>query len=105
MHILVEERADLTAKVQDQQRELHYLTKQLGIVANECEDLSRAAKEQEKVIPSKSKTMAEEEDPDRPRFSLPELRDILQERNSLKARVSDLEDELSIYRPETDRSR
>jgi hypothetical protein len=35
----------------------------------------------------------------RPRFSLPELRDILQERNALKARVSDLEDELVVFRP------
>ena len=38
-------------------------------------------------------------DPNRPRFTLPELKDILQQRNSLKARVSDLEDELAMYRP------
>ena len=69
---------------------MHYLTKQLGLVAKECEDLS-GARESE---PKKSN-----EDPNRPRFSLPELRDILQERNALKARVSDLEDELAIYRP------
>lgn len=30
-----------------------------------------------------------------------ELKEILYERNELKARVSDLEDELSIYRPST----
>ena len=40
------------------------------------------------------------DDPNRPKFSLPELRKILQERNYLKARVSDLEDELVLYRPE-----
>ena len=40
-----------------------------------------------------------ENDPNRPRFTLPELKDILQERNSLKAKVSDLEDELAVFRP------
>merc|ERR1740123_1394972 len=45
----------------------------------------------------------EVDDPNRPRFTLMELKDILQERNSLKARVSDLEDELELYRPNTTR--
>jgi len=90
LHSLVDERADLTAKTQDQQREIHQLTKQLGLVAKECEDLSAAAA---------SPRPAPEEDPNRPRFSLPELRNILEERNSLKARVSDLEDELNVYKP------
>ena len=47
----------------------------------------------------KGKIVFDENDPQRPRFSLPELRDILQERNALKARVSDLEDELAVFRP------
>jgi len=41
----------------------------------------------------------DEAEVNRPRFSLPELRNILEERNSLKARVSDLEDELNVYKP------
>ena len=45
------------------------------------------------------KIVYSEDDPNRPRFTLPELKDILQERNSLKARVSDLEDELAVFRP------
>ena len=49
--------------------------------------------------PLKGKVVYDADDPDRPRFSLPELRDILQERNALKARVSDLEDELAVFRP------
>ena len=58
----------------------------------ECEELSQT--------PSlKGKVIYDENDPQRPRFSLPELRDILQERNALKARVSDLEDELAVFRP------
>ena len=47
----------------------------------------------------KGKVVYDLDDPNRPRFSLPELRDILQERNALKARVSDLEDELAVFRP------
>lgn len=39
------------------------------------------------------------DDPNRPRFTTEELKDILNERNDLKARVSDLEDELDTYRP------
>lgn len=39
------------------------------------------------------------DDPNRPRFTTQELKDILHERNELKARVSDLEDELETYRP------
>jgi len=122
LHLLVDERADLTAKVQDQQREVHNLTKQLGRVAKEFEDLSAAGAAAASSSsstpaaavdqPSDSAAAAdgaastppappavESDDPNRPRFSLPELRDILQERNSLKARVSDLEDELTVYKP------
>jgi len=92
LHLLVDERAELTATVHDQQRDLHQLQRQLGKAAMECEELSQT--------PSlKGKVIYDENDPQRPRFSLPELRDILQERNALKARVSDLEDELAVFRP------
>jgi len=98
LHSLVDERADLTAKTQDQAREIHQLTKQLGLVAKECQDLS-AASSSAQPPPHPPPPPAEEEDPHRPRFSLPELKGILEERNSLKARVSDLEDELNVYKP------
>ena len=62
-----------------------------GVVANHEKKLSSA---------NQGKLVYDVDDPNRPKFSLPELRKILQERNSLKARVSDLEDELAIYRPE-----
>ena len=74
-------------------RETTLLTRQLGSAAKECEDLSLAAEATEAAV--KVEQQAEE----RPRFTLPELKDILQERNSLKARVSDLEDELAVFRP------
>jgi hypothetical protein len=79
-------------KVHDQQRDLQHLHRQLGKAAQECEELSQTSE-------LKGKVVYEENDPWRPRFSLPELRDILQERNALKAKLSDLEDELAVYRP------
>ena len=80
-------------QVHDQQRELQQLQKQLGKATLECEELSQGS------TSLKGKVVYDEKDPHRPRFSLPELRDILQERNALKARVSDLEDELAVFRP------
>lgn len=47
--------------------------------------------------------MFDRDDPNRPRFNILELKDILNERNELKARVSDLEDELKLYRPSSSR--
>jgi chromosome segregation ATPase len=77
---LLDERADCQAQLQEQQRELMNLRQRLGLAQKENEDLLQAEEE------------------DRPRFTTTELRDILSERNELKARVSDLEDELNTYR-------
>ncbi|XP_071747905.1 RILP-like protein homolog isoform X4 [Lepeophtheirus salmonis] len=104
MHLLLDERAELTAKIEllkkisrklndyevhDQSREMQHLLRQLGQATAECQDLNEASE-------------LKDNDPNRPRFSLQELRDILHERNSLKAKISDLEDELNLYRPQED---
>ena len=39
-----------------------------------------------------------EQDSDRPRFTLQELRDVLQERNELKAQLFLLQEELAYYK-------
>jgi len=96
MHCLVDERADLQVSLQDQQRETQVLAKRLGIAAKENEELSQSASVEPDL---KGKVVYAVDDPNRPRFTLAELKDILQERNNLKARVSDLEDELELYRP------
>lgn len=46
-----------------------------------------------------NKVIVDMNDPNRPRFTVAELKEILCERNELKARVSDLTDELALYRP------
>ncbi|XP_031841819.1 rab interacting lysosomal protein like isoform X2 [Nomia melanderi] len=92
---LVEERADFLAQLQDQNRELISLRGRLGLAKKENEDLSK--------LPGcpdlTNKAVYDLDDPDRPRFTTAELKEILHERNELKARVSDLEDELELYRP------
>merc|ERR1711874_324521 len=50
-------------------------------------------------VDPRGKIVFDADDPKRPRFTLEELKDILQERNNLKANVSDLEDELEMFRP------
>lgn len=85
LHELVDERAELTAKLHDSHRDVQTLTKHLGHVEKDTKDTADQ----------------KENDPKRPRFTLSELKEILQERNALKAKVSDLEDELAVYRPRT----
>jgi chromosome segregation ATPase len=96
LHALVDERAELQVTLQDQQRETAALIKRLGQAAIENEDLARSCSTEPDL---RNKVVYDLDDPKRPRFTLAELKDILQERNSLKARVSDLEDELDLYRP------
>ena len=38
-------------------------------------------------------------DPDRPRFTLNELREVLLERNELKSKLYEVEEELAYYKP------
>lgn len=97
MHTLIEEKSDLQAQVQDQQREMQMLEKRLSEAVKENIDLTTA---ESKLVPDlRGKIIINADDPNRPRFTLDELRHILFERNDLKAKLSDLEDELSIYKP------
>ncbi|KAK0158502.1 hypothetical protein PV328_009499 [Microctonus aethiopoides] len=92
---LVEERADFLAQLQDQNRELINLRARLGLARKENEDLTKS----QGCPDLTNKVVYDLDDPDRPRFTTAELKEILHERNELKARVSDLEDELELYRP------
>ncbi|XP_029053664.1 RILP-like protein homolog isoform X2 [Osmia bicornis bicornis] len=95
---LVEERADFLAQLQDQNRELINLRARLGLARKENEDLSKLQGYPDLT----NKAVYDLDDPDRPRFTTAELKEILHERNELKARVSDLEDELELYRPKSE---
>lgn len=47
------------------------------------------------------KIVIDKQDPNRPRFTLNELKTVLTERNELKAKLMEAEEELAIYRPKT----
>ncbi|XP_044261186.1 RILP-like protein homolog [Tribolium madens] len=91
---LCDERADFLVQLQDQQRDIVALRQRLGLAQKENEDLVKC----DPPVPV-NKAVYDLDDPNRPRFTTQELKDILHERNELKARVSDLEDELETYRP------
>ncbi|KYB26082.1 RILP-like protein homolog [Tribolium castaneum] len=91
---LCDERADFLVQLQDQQRDIVGLRQRLGLAQKENEDLAKC----DPPVPV-NKAVYDLDDPNRPRFTTQELKDILHERNELKARVSDLEDELETYRP------
>jgi len=82
---LCEERADFLAQMQDQHREIVTLKKHLGIAEKENEDLV--------------KNGGDEDDMQRPRFTTAELKEVLAERNELKSRINDLEEELIACKP------
>ncbi|KAI4454809.1 zinc finger protein dzip1 [Holotrichia oblita] len=91
---LCDERADFLVQLQDQQRDITVLRQRLGLAQKENEDLAKSSV----VLPS-DVVVYKVDDPNRPRFTTAELKNILHERNELKAKVSDLEDELENYRP------
>ncbi|KRT80375.1 hypothetical protein AMK59_8729, partial [Oryctes borbonicus] len=91
---LCDERADFIVLLQDQQRDITFLRQRLGLAQKENEDLAKSSA----VLPS-DVVVYKVDDPNRPRFTTAELKNILHERNELKAKVSDLEDELENYRP------
>lgn len=47
---------------------------------------------------SEEETESSEQEADKPRFTLQELRDVLQEKNELKAQVFMLQEELAYYK-------
>ncbi|XP_063704914.1 RILP-like protein homolog isoform X2 [Culicoides brevitarsis] len=84
---LCEERADFLAQMQDQHREIVTLKQRLGIAEKENEDL-----------------ICGKEEDDKPRFTTAELKEVLSERNELKHRINDLEEELAACKPFSDKN-
>ena len=53
----------------------------------------------EEKLTLEGKMVVDLKDPNRPRFTLNELRDVLQERNELKTKLIDVEEELKTFKP------
>uniref|UniRef100_A0A1L8E5I7 Putative myosin class ii heavy chain n=1 Tax=Nyssomyia neivai TaxID=330878 RepID=A0A1L8E5I7_9DIPT len=79
---LCEERADFLAQLQDQHREIVALRRRLGLAEKENEDLVKT----------------HEDDPLK-RYTTTELKELMAERDDLRGRINDLEEELKLYRP------
>lgn len=77
---LFSERADFLVKLQDQSKSINSLKQQLGIIEKENE------------------SDGEPEDLRTLRFTIDDLKEVLNERNDLKNRVIDLEEELATFK-------
>lgn len=80
MRTLIDERTDFLVQLQDQTREISALRKGLGIA-------------------TKDRDHDDDADTNRARFSASELKDLLIERDNLKARIQCLEEELRRFKP------
>uniref|UniRef100_A0A8C9RZN5 RILP-like protein 1 n=1 Tax=Scleropages formosus TaxID=113540 RepID=A0A8C9RZN5_SCLFO len=106
---LIEQKVELEAFGQAQQQELASLRQE---VARLRERLQGEVKQNgEEPPPPSTEALSDEDftgdkcnldlkDPNRPRFTLQELRDVLHERNELKAKVFMLQEELAYYKSE-----
>ncbi|KAI8491640.1 protein transport from ciliary membrane to plasma membrane [Branchiostoma belcheri] len=121
---LVEEKAHLQASLQGKEQEIAALKDRLGLKGDlgdqiikemmdslealRTEDSDRShGKEDSSDLTQPADTsqmdgklVIDLSDPDRPRFTMTELRSVLQEKNELKIRLMEVEDELSKYKNE-----
>ncbi|XP_054729507.1 RILP-like protein homolog [Anastrepha obliqua] len=83
---LCEERADFLAQLQDQYRDINQLRKQLGLAEKENEDLVKSCSE-------------DPNDPNRPRYTTLQLKELICERDELISTVDNLTEELKALKP------
>lgn len=112
---LLEERLELQSQIQDKDKHIHTIKELLKeseggassgtsfdaevepstLTASDLSDL-------EDKLSKYGKIAVDMSDPNRPRFTMGELREVLLERNDLKTRLLEIEEELQEYKPKTD---
>ncbi|KFW83251.1 RILP-like 1, partial [Manacus vitellinus] len=107
---LIEQKVELEAYLQTKEQEMGSLRAELGKLREKLQggDSQESQNGEEvKAEPNNDDCLSESEkmaldlkDPNRPRFTLQELRDVLHERNELKSRVFLLQEELLYYKSE-----
>uniref|UniRef100_A0A8C0GPA0 RILP-like protein 1 n=1 Tax=Chelonoidis abingdonii TaxID=106734 RepID=A0A8C0GPA0_CHEAB len=105
---LIEQKVELEAYLQTKEQEMGTLRAELGKLREKLQGEHSENGEEIKVRePNNDDYLSESEkmaldlkDPNRPRFTLQELRDVLHERNELKSRVFLLQEELLYYKSE-----
>lgn len=86
MKTLCEERADFLAQLQDQCREINQLRKRLGLAEKENEDLVQSYDD-------------DQNDPNRPRYTTRELKELISERDELLTTIDNLNEQLAELKP------
>ncbi|XP_041095845.1 RILP-like protein 1 isoform X2 [Polyodon spathula] len=103
---LIEQKVELEAFLQTHEQEMGKLRTEIGKLREKLQGEPSHNGEKpkmESIIEEESaaeKMASELKDPNRPRFTLQELRDVLHERNELKAKVFLLQEELAYYKSE-----
>lgn len=105
---LIEQKVELEADLQTKEQEMGSLRAELGKLRERLQgELSQNGEEEPQTEPGGEESISEAEkvamdlkDPNRPRFTLQELRDVLHERNELKSKVFLLQEELAYYKSE-----
>ncbi|EPY85813.1 RILP-like protein [Camelus ferus] len=103
---LIEQKVELEADLQTKEQEMGSLRAELGKLRERLQGgLSQNGEEEPETEPGGDECVSEVEkvamdlkDPNRPRFTLQELRDVLHERNELKSKVFLLQEELAYYK-------
>ncbi|KAH8286622.1 hypothetical protein KR018_001812 [Drosophila ironensis] len=83
---LCEERADFLAQLQDQSRDINHLRKRLGLAEKENEDLVASYDDGQN-------------DPNRPRYTTRELKELIRERDELLTTIDGLHEQLAELKP------
>uniref|UniRef100_A0A8C6ZK28 RILP-like protein 1 n=1 Tax=Nothoprocta perdicaria TaxID=30464 RepID=A0A8C6ZK28_NOTPE len=96
---LIEQKVELEAYLQTKEQEMGTLRAELGKLREKLQGEDSQNGEEIKVRESE-KMAVDLKDPNRPRFTLQELRDVLHERNELKSKVFLLQEELLYYKSE-----
>ncbi|XP_006865432.1 PREDICTED: RILP-like protein 1 [Chrysochloris asiatica] len=107
---LIEQKVELEADLQTKDQEMGRLRTELGKLretlhgggthSQNGEEEPETEPGTEEAVSEADKLAMELKDPNRPRFTLQELRDVLQERNELKSKVFLLQEELAYYKSE-----
>ncbi|XP_078598693.1 RILP-like protein 1 isoform X3 [Branchiostoma floridae x Branchiostoma japonicum] len=99
---LVEEKAHLQASLQGKEQEIAALKDRLGLKGDLGDQIIREEPPDQTPPDDPAnldgKLVIDLSDPNRPRFTMTELRSVLQEKNELKIRLMEVEDELSKYK-------
>ncbi|XP_064612688.1 RILP-like protein 1 isoform X2 [Liolophura sinensis] len=118
---LLEEKADLQTQIQDKENQIAQIQRLLHDqdsteLTNSCPaspglgklptlnspESEEEVTKMEERLSQVGKLVIDMKDPNRPRFTLSELKEVLLERNELKTKLIEVEEELEIYKPKSE---